>query len=154
MSTEFLFPSFDIKLRTEGGLRQVWDVVRKKWVALGPEEWVRQHLLNYMISELNVPLGLIRVEQMLKVNTMERRADVVVYSRQGTPLLLAECKAPDIKIDRHAFDQAAAYNLTLNVPYLLLTNGQLLYFCHIDTSTGKLQFLDRLPRYDHMLAPG
>lgn len=144
------FPAYPLKLRSAQDKQEVWDVVRKLWVVLTPEEWVRQHTIHYLHIECGCPLGLVSVEKGLRVNGMFRRSDVVVYNRLGNAILLVECKAPEVKIEPSVFDQAARYNLQLLVPYLLITNGVNHYCCKIDHSSGTIAYLKNLPMFEEM----
>jgi hypothetical protein len=117
------YPAFDVRLRKETSRTMIFDFVRKRWLALSPEEWVRQHLLNYLVSEKGIPLSLISVEKELALNGMKKRYDVVVFDRGMQPWLVAECKAPYVAIDQPVIEQALRYNLVLRAPHLLLTNG-------------------------------
>jgi type I site-specific restriction endonuclease len=125
----------------------IFDPVRKKWVAPTPEENVRQQLIHYLHTQKAVPLSLIGVEKSLKVNNLPKRYDVVVFSNEGKPLLLAECKAPRIVLDNAVFEQAARYNLALHAPYLLITNGAQTYCCRVDFATQGVTFLAEVPSY-------
>jgi hypothetical protein len=144
------FPQYPFKLRGNAGSEEVWDEVRRKWVVCTPEEWVRQHLLRYLMEEKGYPKGLLSVEKGLKVNGLSRRTDVAVYSRQQEPLLLAECKAPEVTLSQATFDQVSRYNLTLRVPYLLITNGLQHYCCKINLEEGSYSFLKEIPRYEEL----
>ena len=116
-------PIVALKTKLVGGTTQVFDHVRKKYLVLTPEEWVRQHFIHYLNQEKNYPLGLMGVERMIKYNGMKTRADIVLYNSDGTPNMLVECKAPNVKITQDAFDQIAKYNFKLQVPFLVVTNG-------------------------------
>ncbi len=129
---------------------RIFDSVRRQWVALTPEEWVRQHVLNFLLYELGCPKALIAVERKLLLNKLAKRADIVVYGRDGTPLLLVECKAPQVKLGPAAFEQAARYNSVFKVPYLMVTNGLVHYCCLVTHEGGKVTFLNSLPTYDEM----
>ena len=136
---------------------RAFDPIRRKWVALTPEEWVRQHLINHLLHDKGCPPGLIAVERGLSLNGRSKRADVVVFATAAgaPPLLLVECKAPGVRIDRPAFEQAARYNLVFQVPYLLVSNGLVHYACHVDHTTKHVDFLGELPAYPLMQAmPG
>ncbi|HDP75364.1 MAG TPA: type I restriction enzyme HsdR N-terminal domain-containing protein [Bacteroidales bacterium] len=117
------FPTYRFRVKQENGNRYIFDVIRKKFIALTPEEWVRQHLISYLITNLNLPTGLIGVEVGFSFNSINHRADVVVYNRRGAPILLAECKAPVVEITNEVVDQICRYNYALNAEYLLITNG-------------------------------
>src|SRR6185436_19896122 len=124
--------------------------VRKRFVALTPEEWVRQHLLHFLMNERKYPQSLISVEKKLLVNKLEKRTDVVLYSNSLKPLLIAECKAPSVKLNQLTFDQAARYNMTLGVSFLLITNGLETFVCRIDHSNKSYLFLNEIPHYDEL----
>lgn len=117
------YPSFNIRIKNEGGKTLVFDEVRKKWIALTPEEWVRQHLINFLITFKNYPLSLISVEKEISLNDTKKRYDVVVYNNQLKPILLVECKSPDVKITEATLEQTLRYNLILGVKFLLVSNG-------------------------------
>jgi hypothetical protein len=118
---------------------------------LTPEERVRQNMLAFLHLKRDYPLSLMAVEQGLKVNGMQRRADVVVYSKGGEPVLLIECKAPAVKLNQAVFDQAARYNLTFRVPYLVITNGTGHYCSKIDFEKKQFTHLDDIPMYDELV---
>jgi hypothetical protein len=141
---------FTPRLRdTEKG-REIFDPVRKKYVSLTPEEWVRQQLVHFLITERQVPVSLIGVEVVVSLNRRNLRADVIVYDRSGQPLLLAECKAGDVKITSKTFMQIAGYNLTWRVPWLIVSNGVQLYCCMFNAAAGKYDFVDDVPAYGEM----
>ena len=142
--------NFTPKISSVNGERRIFDPIRKKYVALTPEELVRQGFIHFLTSEKGFPAGLLMVEYALKVNGLTRRCDIVACNRAGAPLLLVECKAPSVKLDNETFAQAARYNLTLRVPYLAITNGDDSYCCTVDFKTGKVLFLRELPRYGEM----
>ena len=116
------------------------------------EEWVRQHLLHYLVYDKRVPKSLIGVEKKILVNKLVKRTDLVVYGKNTKPLLIAECKAPGVKITQETFDQAARYNLSLDVTYFVLTNGLKTYYCTIDHVGKTYRFLDDIPVYE-LLSP-
>jgi len=120
---ELNFPRPTILARNAGEYDEIQCLVRKKWMKLEPEEWVRQHLIYYLTTNLGYPLGLMAVEHRLQLNGVEKRADLVCYNHDAHPVLLAECKAPNVALSQKTLDQAARYNLVLRVPNLLLTNG-------------------------------
>lgn len=145
-------PSYDFHTTQKNGKRVIYDPVRDTYVRLTPEEWVRQHFVQYLIQELHTPAGLVTTEARFDFEGQPWRADIVVHDRQGNPLLLVECKAPGISIDQDAFDQGARYNLVLGAPFLVVTNGRTHYACRIDRGAGDYSFLDDLPPYDDLLA--
>ena len=143
-------PTYEFRTTERNGTRTIYDPVRQTYVRLTPEEWVRQHFVQYLIQELDVPAGLVAVEASFRYQGQPRRADAIVHDRQGDPLLVVECKAPRVSIDQDAFDQCAQYNLVLKAPYLTVTNGQTHYACPIDFDAQNYTFLDDLPPYDDL----
>lgn len=144
--------SFTPSVTAARGGQQIFDSIRKKRVALTPEELVRQGFLHFLTSVKGFPAGLLMVEYALKVNGLRRRCDVVACDRAGKPLLLAECKAPGVKIGNATFAQAARYNLTLRVPYLAVTNGDSCFCCRVNFDTNGIEFLQNFPSYDELCA--
>lgn len=132
----------------------VFDPMRRRYVPLTPEEWVRQNLLQCLVQDRGCPAGLIAVERVLDFHGKPFRADVVVHDRQGRPLLLAECKEPGVRVDAATFEQTANYNRVLRAPYLLVTNGVTHYCCRWEPAEGGWSFLQDIPAYDAMLADG
>lgn len=134
----FQFPSYSFRIRGES-TREVWDIVRNKWVALTPEEFVRQHAIHFFIHDLNFPNGRIGVETEVIFHGMKRRADLVLYTREAFPLLIAEFKAPTVKIEEAVLSQTLRYNSVLKAPWLLISNGHEHALCEVnsDTGTGK-----------------
>lgn len=139
------FPEYLFRRRLNGPVEEIWDEVRKRWLVLTPEEWVRQHVVRYLQDQKGYPTGRMAIERGLKVNGMQRRTDVVVYDKLGAPHLIVECKAPTVKITQDVFDQIARYNLTLCVPYLLVTNGMDHYCCQIFHLESRWEFLPEVP---------
>ena len=125
---------------------EVLCLVRKKWVALEPEEWVRQHLIYHLSENLGYPMGLMAVEHTLILNDVAKRADLVCFNKDRNPVLLAECKAPSIALSQKTLDQAARYNLVLKVPTLLLTNG-LKHYAVATDPTKTIAVLDSIPEF-------
>jgi len=126
----------------------VFDEFRQKKVKLTPEEWVRQHFLHYLVSEKRFPKGLLAVEQGIKVNELSRRCDAVVYSKEGAPKAIIECKAPDVPLSEKTLFQIAQYNFKLQVKCLILVNGMQTIVCFVDEKERKLSYLDEVPDYD------
>ena len=141
------FPSYAFKLKSSENKTLIFDIVRKKYVILTPEEWVRQHVVHFLLKEKNYPISLIAVEKQLKINARVKRTDIIVYNKLGTPEVLIECKAPSVKITQTTFDQIARYNLTANSKYLMVTNGLAHYFCQIDSIRETYIFLEDIPSY-------
>ncbi|WP_103026320.1 type I restriction enzyme HsdR N-terminal domain-containing protein [Salinibacter altiplanensis] len=144
-------PTYEFRTRTRDDAQTIYDPLRDRYVRLTPEEWVRQHFVQYLTQELGVPAGLVAVEAAFQFQGQPRRADVIVHDRQGDPLLLVECKAPRVSLTQDAFDQCARYNIVLQAPYLVVTNGQTHYACAIDFDDQSYAFLDDLPPYDALL---
>jgi hypothetical protein len=126
----------------------IFDEIRKKFILLTPEEWVRQPVVEFLVIEKKYPKAFINVEKTVKVNGMNKRYDVVVFNLDGSIFLLIECKAPEVKIDQKTFDQIARYNLSLNAQYLMVTNGLKHYFCQMDFENEKYVFLKELPNFN------
>lgn len=138
-------------MRTLSGAEEVFDPCRKVWVALTPEENVRQHFLNYLVNDRLCPQGLIRTEHEIKLNGMSKRADIVVHDDHGNPLALVECKAPEVRIDQAVFDQAVRYNLVFKVNWLILTNG-IKHYCYLlDPATGEVKNQPLIPAWPDMM---
>lgn len=144
-------PTYDFRIEERAEGRVIYDPIRNTYVRLTPEEWVRQHFVQYLIQEQGVPAGLVAIEASFRYQDLPRRADILAHDRQGEPLLLVECKAPRVSIGQDAFDQGAGYNLVLGAPFLVVTNGQVHYACRIDFEGQSYSFLDDLPRYADML---
>jgi type I site-specific restriction endonuclease len=145
------FPQFEFRIRQTDEKQQIFDVVRKRFVALTPEEWVRQHVLHHLAGEKSVPLALIGVEVKLKLNSLEKRADIVVYARTGKPLMLVECKAPGVAISQQVFDQAARYDMVFHANFMLITNGLSHYCCKFNHDEHTYSFLQDIPTYSEMI---
>lgn len=145
-------PDHGVKTKHHGQGWQVFDPIRRKWVALTPEEWVRQHFINHLVHDLACPPALMAVEHPLDLNGLAQRADIVVYARSGQPLLLVECKAPGVAVTQRTFDQAARYNSVFKVPYLFVTNGMDHYACRIRFDRATVDFLRHLPGHTEMEA--
>ena len=141
------FPTYSFRLKNRENKRFIFDDIRKKFVVLQPEEWVRQHCINYLVSHKNYPKSLINVEKELKINGLTKRYDIVAYNSDGSIHLIVECKSPQININQDTFDQIARYNLTLNATYLMVTNGINHYYCAMDFEAERYQFLKDIPDY-------
>ncbi len=137
----------NIKLRDSEGRREVFDIVRNRFVALTPEEWVRQHVIHYLHEELGYPLELMQVEGAITLNGMTRRCDIVVYDEEVRPLIIVECKNESVALTQKVLDQACRYNLVLQVPYLCLTNGVGQVCCRVDFAEKKVEMIPKLPNY-------
>ena len=141
------FPEYGFRLKNSENNLHIFDVIRKKFVVLQPEEWVRQHTVNYLIQEKNYPKSLINVEKQLIVNDIKKRYDIVVFNSDGSIHILVECKAPSIVVDQNTFDQIARYNLQLNADYLMVTNGLQHFYCKMDFESEKYAFLRDIPDF-------
>lgn len=142
-----MLPNVALKTKSVEGTIQVFDVIRKKYFVLTPEEWVRQHFIHYLNNEKNYPMGLMGVEKMVKYNALKTRADIVLYTREGKAKMIVECKAPNIKITQDTFNQIAKYNFKLKVEYLVVTNGIQHFCCRMDYENNKITFLKEVPIY-------
>jgi len=136
-----------IKLKNDKGVVYIFDIIRKKYLVLQPEELVRQLLVQYLI-EKGYPKEKIQVEKGLVVNGLQRRFDIIAYDSQFEPYLLVECKAHTVKIDQSTFDQMASYNLAVRAPYLMACNGVQTYCCKLDFETKKIDHLSFIPNYN------
>ena len=134
-------------MKSEAEKTYIFDVVRKKYLLLNPEEWVRQNFIHYLNKEKKYPLGLMGVEQMVKYNSLKTRADIVMYNTEGKANIIVECKAPDVKITQDTFNQIAKYNSQLKVKYLMVTNGMNHYCCKMDYESNRITFLEEIPSY-------
>jgi hypothetical protein len=149
---ELSLPAYSYKLKHgENGQHKIYDPIRRRYVALTPEEWVRQHFINYMVNSLGYPAALLGVEVMFSMNSLRRRVDIMACNRLGNPLLAVECKAPAVKITPAVFDQLAEYNMKFRLTYLVVTNGITHYACHIDWEKGSYIFLDGVPDYSDLI---
>jgi len=147
MLQELNFPKFSFRFKNSENKISIFDVIRKRFVILQPEEWVRQHCVHYLIENKGYPKSLINVEKELTVNKMRKRYDIVVFNSDGSIYLIVECKSPKIVINQNTFDQIAQYNLSLNASYLMITNGLNHYYCQMDFNEEKYNFLKDIPEY-------
>ena len=144
---ELNFPKFKYRFKSTENKVSIFDVIRKKFIILQPEEWVRQHCVHYLINEKNFPKSLINVEKVLTINGLKKRYDIVVFNSNGSIHLIVECKAPSITINQSSFDQISRYNLALNASYLMVTNGLNHYYCQMDHEVERFSFLKDIPNY-------
>lgn len=145
---ELNFPRYDFRFKNNQNKIAVFDELRKKFVILTPEEWVRQHCVKFLMEEKNFPKSLINVEKQIKLGRLTKRYDVVVFQPDGKIHLIVECKAPHIKITQETFDQIARYNLSLDADYLMVTNGLSHYYCQMDYEAEQYHFLKDIPAYE------
>jgi predicted type IV restriction endonuclease len=141
-------PVFDYKVKKEGGRHYILDLIRKKYVVLTPEEWVRQHVVHYLVDGLRYPKALFRVESGLKFNNLNKRSDILVHDRAGKPWLLVECKSPDVKLTQKAFNQIAVYNMSIGADYLAVTNGLIHFCCRASQAGAVAAFLKDFPAFE------
>jgi hypothetical protein len=141
-------PSFEFDLRQEGERVVIFDFLRKRHVTLTPEEWVRQHFIHYLIHHLKYPRSLIKVEGGLTYNTLQKRSDIVVFDRVGSPWMVIECKAPDLKLSERTVTQASIYNHTLKAKYLVVTNGMSHICCEINWKNSQTVMMAEMPEYE------
>jgi hypothetical protein len=144
------FPSFEFKLRDVNNRQEIFDPIRHKFIALTPEEWVRQHLIAYLILIKKYPVSKIGVEKQLLLNKLQKRFDLVVFGRNAKPFLLVECKAPGVEITEKTFDQAARYNMLLQAEYFMITNGLAHYYCRIDYERKQYIFIEEIPDFERV----
>ena len=141
-------PTYSFRLKSNEKHTLIFDNLRKKYFVLTPEEWVRQHFVQFLISEKKYPTSLIAIEKQLIIHNLKKRTDIVVFDKSGSPSIIVECKAPHIKITQDTFDQIARYNLALKATYLIVTNGLDHYFCQMDFEKENYIFLKDFPNYN------
>lgn len=149
--TRLNLPPFEIKLRGTKAQPQIFDILRKKYIALTPEEWVRQHFVHFLVEHKGYPAALMANEIQLKVGEKTLRADSILYSRNLKPRMIIEYKAPHIPITQKVFDQISIYNMLLHVDYLVVSNGLQHYICKMDYNDKKYLFLEDIPDYEELL---
>lgn len=143
------FPAFDFKISDIDGKSYIFDIIRKKNVLLTPEEWVRQHIVRFLI-ENNYPPSLISVERQIKFNQLKKRFDILVYNNQAKPILLIECKAPEVKLCQETLNQIALYNTQFKVDYLFISNGLKHLICMYDKDLNKYIALENFPNWNSL----
>ena len=141
------FPAYDFRFKNSENKVHIFDTIRKKFVVLQPEEWVRQNVVQFLIHEKKYPRSLINVEKQLTINTLKKRYDIVVFDPMGNITLLVECKSPKIMINQQTFDQIARYNMLLNAKFLMVTNGLQHFYCKMDFNIEKYTFLEQIPDF-------
>jgi hypothetical protein len=147
MMQQLNLPSYEFRIIKENDRFRIFDPVRKRFVSLTPEEWVRQNFLRYLVEEKGYPLALTAVEKRITLNGKNFRFDLVVYRRNGQPFLIAEFKAPEVKITQDAFDQVVRYNMALKVERVVVSNGLQHYVCEIDYLLNRSRYLTEVPNY-------
>jgi hypothetical protein len=141
-------PTFDYKLKKAEGKLWIFDIIRKKYVVLLPEEWVRQHFVNFMVNHLSYPRSLIKIEGGLIFNQLQKRADIVVFSRHGRPWMLIECKAPEVPISSSTLFQAATYNSKLHANFIAVSNGLTHLYAETNWELGTTKWVETMPGYE------
>jgi len=142
-----------LRIKEGPGGKLIFDRLRQKYVALTPEEWVRQHFVNYLTEYLHYPSGLIQIEASLKLNTMRRRADILIHDRSGKPVMVVECKAPDVKLSQAVLDQVINYNYNYGVTFIILTNGITHLTAKINPTARTFVQLNHVPYYETVITP-
>lgn len=140
-------PQADIEIRKYEGKYEFYDILRKKYVAATPEEWVRQHMIHYLINVMRYPSSLMKVESGTSYNKLLKRTDILVYDRTSAPFLLVECKSYKIKLNQSALDQVTMYNKTIGAAFICITNGLNLFCCSFDQQKKNYSFVDQLPEF-------
>jgi hypothetical protein len=141
------YPSYQPKIKSQQGKEFIYDEIRNQWIKLTPEEWVRQNFLQYLIQVKKYPATLIAVEKEIKLGDLAKRFDIVVYDKNTQPWIIIECKEMEVALDKQVLDQALRYNITLQVPYIVITNGT--YCFGFSAKAGLLEELNNLPEFNH-----
>lgn len=141
-------PTYLFNIKSEGGRKFILDTIRRKYVALTPEEWVRQNFIRYLNEEKKYPLSLIAVESSFPLFKTNKRSDILIHNRLGKPIAMVECKAPEVKIGKEVFEQIIRYNLNYKLDYLLVTNGLQHFCCKLDHQINATEFLKEIPGFE------
>ena len=144
-------PEYEHKIAEKKGIISIYDEFRHKYVALTPEEWVRQNFIKYLVNDLGYPKGRINLEMSLTNGKKSKRCDALVFDTMLNAILIVECKATHVKIDQKVFNQIGMYNISLKVENLIVTNGLVHYYCKIDFNDNKFTFFDQIPQYNSLL---
>ncbi len=144
---QLVFPAFDYRIIEKNNKTYIFDIIRKKNIVITPEEWVRQHLVHFLINHMNYPKSLISIEDGLKVNRMQKRSDIVVYQRNGSVFMVIECKSYRVKLDQKVMDQLSNYNQKYKAKYLAITNGKQVFICKMDYLKKSSQFINEFPDF-------
>ena len=147
---ELNLPAYSFNITSVEKFEKIFDPIRKKYVKLTEEEWVRQNFIQYLVKEGKYAAGLIGVEVAFPFNRMKRRIDILIHNRMGQPVMIIECKAPEVNIDDKVFDQIVNYNMEYKVPYIVVTNGLVHYVCKVDHENKKWDFLNVIPLYEDL----
>ncbi len=146
--TPLNLPAFEVKVKKSEGKVFIFDSVRKKYVVLTPEEWVRQHVVNYLVNHRYYPKPLFRIEGSLSYNALQKRSDILIYDRAGRPWMLIECKSSSVKLTQRAFNQAAIYNMTVGARFVAVSNGLVHYCCAAPRPGETATFLEEFPEFE------
>jgi hypothetical protein len=141
-------PAYDFRYIVKENKKYIFDIIRKKYVLLTPEEWVRQNFIRYLINEKGYIQSLIRVEMFFKLNRLAKRADIALFNKNGQPKVLVECKSPKVTINQVVFEQVARYNLSFKVDFLVVTNGLQHYCCKMDYEKKSYDFVNEIPSFE------
>ncbi len=144
-------PTFPFKIIEEGGRQQIFDPIRRQYLVLTPEEWVRQHFIQFLVKEKGFPSGLFSIERKVLHHQRTGRYDALCMSNLGKPVMLTECKAPGVAINAETFEQVLRYNKTIGAPYIALTNGLTHYIMRVDFQERAVTFLDEIPQYQYLV---
>jgi virulence-associated protein VagC len=145
-------PEYSFRIIRKGGAEMILDPLRKKYIKLTPEEWVRQNFIQYLIHEGKYPAGLIGIEVMFRYNKLKKRVDILVHNRKGEPVMIVECKSDEVKLNDKVSDQIVEYNMNFRIPYLVVTNGMQHYAVKItDYEQHKFDYLMAIPLYEDLL---
>ena len=147
-------PQYSFRISGKEGSEMIFDPLRKKWVRLTPEEWVRQNFVRYLIDAGKYPAGLIGIEIMFNFNSLKRRVDILVHNRKGEPIMIVECKSPDVNVadfyENRVFDQAGEYNMRFKLPYVIITNGINHYAFKYDPALNIYEFMMVIPLFEEL----
>jgi hypothetical protein len=143
-------PTYFFRIKQEKDKKYIFDEIRRRYVLLTPEEWVRQHIVKYLVNVRNFPQMLIAVERGFQQLKRKQRYDLLIHDRNGDPLMIVECKAPTVEINQSAFDQATRYNVKHRAPYMLITNGRKHYCCQLNLENRQYRFLQEIPDFNEM----
>ena len=144
-------PVYDFRYTIKEDKKYIFDIIRKKYVLLTPEEWVRQNFIRYLIEEKGYIQSLVRVEMFFKLNRLAKRADIALFNRKGQPKVLVECKSPKVTISQVVFEQVARYNLSFKVDFLIVTNGLQHYCCKMNYKQKSFSFMNEIPGFEEIL---
>ena len=142
------FPVYDFRYTERENKKYIFDIIRKKYVLLTPEEWVRQNFIRYLLEEKGYIQSLVRVEMFFKLNQLSKRADIALFDRNGKPKVLVECKSPKVAVSQVVFEQVARYNLSFRVDFLIVTNGMQHFCCKMDYEKKSYTFVNEIPSFE------